>query len=340
MMRVISLFSGCGGGDLGLKQAGFVIVYANDKAKSVASTYRANLGDIEIADIRDIDKARLPDAEIILAGIPCQPFSNAGKRKGLKDDRGTLFEQVAEVAVAKRPLVVVMENVKGILSKTKDAISGAEAIQAAMKDIGYNVYTKLLRAEDYEVPQRRHRVFFVCIRSNVDNGKFEFPTPIPQSALTIEDILTLPLPDEEPLVKKLSPASLYMVSLVPEGGCWKDIDYELLPTRLKKIRDTLTNSGCPTFYRRHSLSSIVGTITATSSPEFSSIIHPKENRRYSVREIARFQSFPDSFQFTGASINQKYAMIGNAIPPKLMYHLALSIKSFLQDLLSPTKETM
>ena len=113
---VISLFSGCGGLDLGFEQVGYKILFANDIEKSVEETYRNNLGDIYIGDITKLDKANdIPDADVILAGIPCQPFSNAGNRGSMSDTRGTLFQHVLEIIDLKRPEVVVFENVKGFL---------------------------------------------------------------------------------------------------------------------------------------------------------------------------------------------------------------------------------
>ena len=116
-----------------------------------------------------------------------------------------------------------------------------------------------------------------------------------------------------------------MVKFIKEGGSWKDVPYNELAPRHKKIRDQMKKYRSPNFYRRFSRSEIMGTITATSSPENSGILHPLENRRYSVREIARFQSYPDNFKFLGNSIPNKYKMIGNSVPPLLAKSIAESI---------------
>ena len=113
---------------------------------------------------------------------------------------------------------------------------------------------------------------------------------------------------------------------IPPGGSWKNVPYEVLPERLKRIKQEIKRYRSPNFYRKFGLDEIMGTITAAATPENSGILHPLENRRYSIREIARFQSFPDDFKFLGNSIPKKYKMIGNAVPPKLAFHIANSIK--------------
>ncbi len=169
--RMISLFSGCGGLDAGFHAAGYEIVFANDIEKSVEETYRYNLGDITIGDIADIDKESLPECDIITAGIPCQPFSSAGNRGSTNDGRGNLFKQVMDAVDAKRPTVVLFENVRGFLSsKDNSGISMPERIRYELKQHNYNLYYKLLNASDYEVPQNRYRVILVGIREDLDTG--------------------------------------------------------------------------------------------------------------------------------------------------------------------------
>src|SRR5699024_1289816 len=124
---------------------------------------------------------------------------------------------------------------------------------------------------------------------------------------------------------KLSPQSQELVQWIPEGGSWKNIPYDKLPERLKRIRDNMKKYHSPNFYRRFSRMEINGTITAAATPENSGMIHPIENRRYSVREIARIQSFPDDYIFVGSSISSKYKVIGNAVPPRLAQIIGESI---------------
>ena len=329
--RVISLFSGCGGLDLGFHKAGFDIVFANDIDKSMEGTYKANLGDILIDDIVNVDKKTLPNADIVLAGIPCQPFSNAGKRGSVNDLRGNLFRQVIGTLQVKKPKIVLFENVRGFLSsKDENGDFMPERIRKELKQIdgfGYELYYKLLNASDYEVSQNRHRVIMIGIRKDIDKG-FEFPEPDKnKDKLKIRYVLEKPFPkDEEVEVWDLSPQSKKLIKHIPEGGSWKSIPDSELPPRLKRIKEQMKRYRSPNFYRRFSREEIMGTVTAAGTPENSGIVHPYENRRYSVREIARFQSFPDNFKFVNASTRQKYHMIGNAVPVNLAYHIAKSIK--------------
>lgn len=321
-LNTISLFSGAGGLDLGLIQAGFNIVFANDILKPAIENYRFNIGDIHEGDITKLELEALPEADVVVGGFPCQPFSNAGNRLGTDDDRGNLYLEVLKVINAKHPKVVIMENVRGLLSmKNKDGSKLIESIVYLLENTGpgYQVAYKLLKSSDYGVPQNRFRVIIVGFRKDLGIN-YQFPEPIPYhyDSLTvgeaIKNVDKVPNHDE---VWELSPQSKKLVKFIPEGGSWKDIPYIELPDRLKRIRDNMKRYHSPNFYRRFARHEINGTITAASTPENSGILHPTEDRRYSVREIARIQSFPDSYIFVGDSIASKYKIIGNAVPPKL-----------------------
>lgn len=323
----MGLFAGCGGLDFGFANAGFDIVYSNDINKSVEETYKKNVGHIEIKDVALVDKKALPYADIILAGIPCQPFSTAGKRGSVNDARGNLFKEVVEIVKLKKPKIVLFENVRGFLS-AKDSTGNTmpERMQKELDKLGYNFYHKLVNASDYGVPQNRHRVVMLGIRQDLDKG-FIFPSPEGnKQRLTVKHVIEKPMPkDENQEVWELSPQARKIIQFIPEGGSWKNIPDIELPERLKKIRREIVRYRSPNFYRRFSREEIMGTVTAASTPENSGILHPLENRRYSVREIARFQSFPDSFKFIGVSTSQKYKMIGNAVPVLLAKAIADAI---------------
>lgn len=330
-LNTISLFSGAGGLDLGLIKAGFNIVWANDILKPAIENYRHNIGDIFEGDITQVDAKNIPDADVVVGGFPCQPFSSAGNRLGTSDDRGNLYLECIRIIEAKNPKVVVFENVRGLLSiKNKDGSKLIDSIVYLLENAGsgYNVNYKLLKSSDYGVPQNRYRVIIVGIRKDI-NTYYHFPEPInvPPEELTVGHAISnipegTPNQDE---VWKLSPQSQSLIQYIPEGGSWKDVPYEFLPTRMKRIRDNMKRYRSPNFYRRFARNEINGTITAAGTPENSGIIHPTENRRYSVREIARIQSFPDDYEFIGESISSKYKIIGNAVPPKLAEVIGRSI---------------
>lgn len=338
--NVVSLFSGCGGLDLGLKQAGFNIIWANDFDKSAVEIYKYNIGNIIQGDIREIDENDIPECDVIVAGFPCQPFSSAGNRLGINDERGNLYLECLRIINAKKPKVVIFENVRGILSsKNNDGSLLVNSIVDMLESIqpGYTVKYKLLKASDYGVPQNRYRVVFVAFRNDLEVN-YEFPEPTysnDDERLTVGSIINVPKDlDNQNEVWELSPQSKALIPFIKEGGSWKDIPYEKLPLRLKKIRDDMKKYRAPNFYRRFARNEINGTITAAATPENCGIIHPLEDRRYSVREVARIQSFPDDFVFIGESIPNKYKVIGNAVPPLLGKSIGISIKDKLDEALS------
>lgn len=329
--KQISLFSGCGGMDLGFEKAGFNIVWANDFDSDAQAVYSLNLGKIDKRDILTVGEDEIPDGDILTAGFPCQPFSNAGNRKGVHDSRGMLYKECLRIIARKMPKVIVFENVKGLLStKYIDGRNLADVIiedLSSVNDIGYNVVYQLVNAADYGVPQNRQRVLFVGVRK--DLGKtFAFPPKQSKEKLALRNILDVPEDAENHVDWPFSPQALDMIEYIPEGGSWKDVPYEHLAPRFQRIRDDMKKYHSPNFYRRFSRNEICGTMTASAQPENCGIIHPTENRRYTVREVARIQTFPDDFKFiTDAprNITAMYKVIGNAVPVTLAYNIAKAI---------------
>lgn len=331
MPRLISLFSGCGGMDLGFKKAGFNIVYADDFDADAQRIYSLNIGKIDKRDILEVDENEIPDGDILVAGFPCQPFSNAGNRKGVHDSRGMLYKECLRIIQKKMPKVIVFENVKGLLStKYIDGRNLAKVIiedLSNMNGVGYNVVHQLVNASDYGVPQNRQRVLFVGVRKDL-NITFEFPEKQSKENLTLRHILDVPPDVANNVDWAFSPQALDMVKFIPEGGSWKDVPYEHLAPRFQRIRDNMKKYHSPNFYRRFSRDEICGTMTASAQPENCGIIHPTENRRFTVREVARIQTFPDDFRFqtdTAKDITAMYKVIGNAVPVTLAYNIASAI---------------
>lgn len=329
--RLISLFSGCGGMDTGFKKAGFNIVYANDFDADAQAVYSLNLGKIDNRDILTVGEDEIPDGDILTAGFPCQPFSNAGNRKGVHDSRGMLYKECLRIIARKMPKVIVFENVKGLLStKYIDGRNLSKVIVedlSTMNGVGYNVVYHLVNASDYGVPQNRQRVLFVGVRK--DLGKtFVFPEKQSKDKLTLRHILDVPEDVENNVDWPFSPQALEMINYISEGGSWKDVPYEHLAPRFQRIRDDMKKYHSPNFYRRFSRDEICGTITASAQPENCGIIHPTENRRYTVREVARIQTFPDDFKFITdmpKNITAMYKVIGNAVPVNLAHCIATAI---------------
>jgi len=354
--RVLSLFSGCGGMDLGLiggfeslgvryPKTGMSIAWAADFDRDAVATYRANekfLGKHPVfpGDVRSfVDFASLPDFEILAAGFPCQPFSNAGDREGFSDSRGrgSLFEECERfvLGAAKKPLAYVFENVKGILSsRMPNGRLVPDEIAHRMEALGYVPSAPvLLRANESGVPQQRHRVFMIGVQKGLgpafDTSTIaKFVVPESMDKLTVRDVLkgAARHPDGREHWA-LSPQAMKLVPLITRS--WKDIPYSKLPLRFKKIRDEMQKYRAPNFYRRFALDEINGTITASAQPENCGILHPEEDRRYTVREVARFQSFPDDFVFSATTIQGKYKVIGNAVPPVLGYAVGRALQHHL-----------
>ena len=394
---ITSLFSGCGGLDLGFT-GGFnflgryyerldtKIVFANDFDVDAQTCYNNNLlltqdgAECLLADIRSVNADNIPNFDILLAGFPCQPFSNAGNRKGVNDanGRGTLFEECERIIRAKidnghRPQAFVFENVRGILSsKMPDGVTTVpQEISNRMQAMGYNISMQLVCASDYGVPQQRYRVLIIGIDAGLGIGSFNFDNlrqvvqdyHIPSKSygrdeeLLLGSILQGVHDVQDDVVWDYSETTQRSVDLI--GGCrhgmqaidyfvpgfhkeelpaimfegrsWKDIPYNLLSPRFKKIADDPKRYHAPKFFRRFAFGEINGTITASAQPENCGITHPVENRRYSVRECARIQSFPDEYSFGCIPLQSQYKVIGNAVPPVLGWVIARSLLNFLPE---------
>lgn len=197
MYRVVSLFCGCGGGDLGCtggfdynnqhySRLPYTITYATDIDKNAIASYKLNFQDCSVVcdDIRNIQDTDIPDCEIVLGGFPCQSFSTVNPTKNPFDDRGNLYKEMVRVVNAKKPLAFIAENVKGFMTLKGGIIF--KTVVDAFEDAGYKVYSKLINASHYGVPQKRERCIIVGIRNDLD-ANFSFPkettkdNPVPLS---------------------------------------------------------------------------------------------------------------------------------------------------------------
>ena len=311
---VVSLFSGCGGFDLGftgnfkfLKQnfskTNFNIIWSNDIDRSSCETYKKNLnGHIICQDIKEIldNKSskifhNFPKkADVILGGFPCQDFSLAGKRKGFKKSRGLLYTFMVRSVELLRPKVFVAENVKGLLS-----INNGYAIKKIIKDfsgLGYDVKYKLFKVSDYGVPSIRERVLIFGKKSNIKSN-FEFPPP-QKNNLTLYKILYDLENKEEGYL---------------ENHYW---------SKAKFFKNTQGN----TYVKKDSFGP---TIRAEHHGNIE--WHWNKKRRLSAREVARIQTFPDNFIFY-PSTSSAYKQIGNAVPPVFIWHFAKKLEKFLSTI--------
>lgn len=328
----VSMFSGCGGMDLGLIKAGYDVAWANDIKPDACETYRNNIGPIVQGDVNDLEVPKIKNVDLLAAGFPCQPFSNAGSRKGTQDTRGTLYEATYKFIEKLHPRAVIYENVRGILSTMGTKHKLIDEIANTLRyEYGYHVEYRLLNFSHFGVPQNRIRVILIALKDD-EYLKHAFPQVVVEKDLSIEKTLEglhEATPNQTELMR-LNPQALHYGAMIPEGGSWKDLPYEILPDRWKHIRDNMARYHYPKFFRRFARNEISGTITAAFKPENAGVWHPTENRIFSVREIARFQTFPDDFIFHGSSVKSKYEQIGNAVPPLMATRIGLKIMDYLR----------
>jgi len=329
-MNVISLFSGCGGLDLGFERAGFHIPIANEFDKTIYDTYKANHPKTKLieGDIRNINDDDFPDEiDGIIGGPPCQSWSEAGTLKGITDGRGLLFYEYIRILQEKKPKFFLAENVSGMLADRHS--TSVKNIVNIFEECGYDVTINLVNAKDYGVAQERKRVFYIGFRKDLQ-VKFKFP-----AGSTIEDDKKLTLRDI----------------------IW-DLQFSAVPSIEKNYHNPLainnneyfTGSYSPIFMSRNRVKSWdeqAFTVQASGRqcqlhPQAPKMIKYGHNdcrfvegqehlyRRMTVREVARVQGFPDDFKFLYDNVNDAYKMIGNAVPVNLAYEIAIAIKTALE----------
>jgi DNA (cytosine-5)-methyltransferase 1 len=308
-MKVVSLFSGAGGLDLGFKMAGHNIIWANDLYGDAVETYRANLGEhIVFKDIFNVGEDDVPDCDIVIGGFPCQGFSVANTKRNVNDERNQLYKQLMRIINAKQPNFFVAENVKGIFSLAKGEV--LKMILADFENLGYKVQAKVLNAADYGVPQLRRRVFIIGVRNDIDYS-FEYPEPtcnadgsngLPKWVGVGAALSNLPDPDEP--------------NDIPNH------DYSKYKLRFNGYLG----------HRAIDPMKPAPTVTARGDDKGGVVVlhHPNNRRRMSCRELATVQSFPIDYAFSGTR-SSVYRQIGNAVPPLLAYAVAKQFNDYLEE---------
>ncbi len=348
----IDLFCGAGGLSEGFRQAGFHVLAGNDIDKFAGETFTAThaeatllggpLEGIPAKYFLTSTGLRRGELDCLIGGPPCQAFSVYNHQRGLHDARSKLFWEYLRIVEGLNPKWVVMENVTGI--KSAGGGKPVRDIIAGLNELGYKVETRTLKAEEYGVPQERRRVFFV-------GNRLDLPVvwPDPTHGPGLKPFVTVwdALGDLPPLengedpgnqvryakaatngfqqmlrsnlrevrnhaAPRLAKINLERMKYIPEGGSWRDIPVNLLPTGMKKARrcDHTKRYGR---MRRDGLSC---TVLTKCDLHWGAFIHPEQDRVITVREAARLQSFPDWFHFSGPRTEQ-YVQVGNAVPPLL-----------------------
>lgn len=349
--KVISLFSGAMGLDIGMQKAGLDVVIGQDFDASCVETMKANGHNVLGGDIRKIEPQTLLDLThmhvgepfMICGGPPCQPFSTAGKRLGINDPRGSLFMDFIRMIDYIRPRFFVMENVKGIMSAPLKHVPSSErddndpeqklgtvldVILSEFYKLGYKTVYGLLDAVNYGVPQFRER--FVLIGSR-DHEDIFLPVPThfqvhqnPELRWQTVGSAIKDLEDDEEECATLSAERKKYLHMVPEGGNWRDLPADLIPAAMGGAYES--GGGKVGFYRRLSYAQPAPTITTSPAQKATMLCHPKKDRPLSVKEYARIQQFPDDWIFIG-NTQAKYKQIGNAVPVGLGKAIGMAIIS-------------
>lgn len=334
-MKVISLFTGAGGLDLGFKKAGFEIIWANEFDSTIWKTFESNFPEtiLDKRSIVDIQTSEVPLADGIIGGPPCQSWSEAGAGRGIKDKRGQLFFEYIRFLKDKQPAFFLAENVSGILHpKHREAF---ENILKQFADVGYHISYKLLNANDFGVPQDRWRVIIIGYNKKKVGFSFEFPKPLSHKPTLKEAISDL-------------------------QGAKSAKQFNKTNDNLEIPNHEYMNGGFSTIYMSRnrvrswdepSFTIQAGGRHAPLHPQVPKMQLVEENkrifvpgkehlyRRLSVRECARIQTFPDTFIFKYRDVADGYKMIGNAVPVEFAYTLAKKIFFDLSKIKNITKKS-
>lgn len=322
-MIVCSLFSGCGGMDLGFTRAGFDVVWANEFNSQCWSTYERNHPNTELCreNILNLDYATIPDCDGLIGGPPCQSWSWAGEMGGIDDPRGILFFEFIKVLRIKQPSFFVIENVPGIL--TAKHRRAYESIMRRLKLAGYDVFVEQLNAKNYGVPQDRKRVFFIGFLKDLEVD-FTFPTPLAREVSVRDAIGDLQYTVHRPRIKNRSGRDRCEV---PNHEYWQG-DYSYIFMSRNRVLSwdkaayTVQASGRQVSIHPQAPKMIpVGRDVMCFDQK-----KLKKYRRLSIRECARIQTFPDDFIFDYDYLEHGYKMVGNAVPVNLAFRIAQQIR--------------
>jgi DNA (cytosine-5)-methyltransferase 1 len=317
-IKAISLFSGSGGMDLGfLKTRKIDVVLANDYNKSACESYKHNIGDHIIhGDIKDLKN--LPEADLVIGGPPCQGFSTANPKRAFDDPRNLMFKEYARIIKEVEPKVFVLENVSGMMTMKGGDVF--KLIKKELKSCGYNLYDKLLNAKDFGVPQSRRRVFIVGVRKDYKQ-KFKFPDPIikDENYITVGETINTSIKekDKNHSIGKLTELNQERLKHIPPGGSMRNVPEHLqnnsdLNRSMRRLHPdkpshTIVHNNCDHYY------------------------HPTEERRITIREMARIQGYPDSYMFKGSKSEQS-RQVGNSVPVDFGFAIAKEVMAFFEEI--------
>jgi len=318
MLKVVSLFAGCGGADRGMigdftfndkkyEKLPYELVYALDIDQKAINTHKLNFDcrDVVIGDIREVCETTIPDHDVLVGGFPCQSFSTVNPTKDPTDDRANLYKEMVRIVNAKKPKVFIAENVKGFMTLQKGKI--LERVKKAFEEVGYTISYRLINAAEYGVPQRRERVFLVGVRNDLDI-EFSFPDPTtPESPVPLSvAVPKLAIDEQKYYFSERAVQGMKNAKNNMKRGLAQNLDEPCL-TITSHLAKVSLNSRDPVL-----------------------LVDPEKEvyRRFTPREAARIQSFPDCFEFAGSEADA-YRQIGNAIAPVMFWHISKSVAETL-----------
>ena len=310
--RVVSLFAGIGGFDIGFQNAGFNIIWANDFDKYACETYKANVGDNIICDDIRNQLRNIPDHDILIGGFPCQPFSTLGKLKGFEDDRGTMFFYIKQIAEEHDTKILVLENVKNIMHHNKGKTF--KRIITELEKMGYYCNYDVMNTADFGIPQRRNRMYIVAFNKKYfPKTPFAFPKAL-ELKVTTQDLLDKKVDEKYFISKKMLP------TILGEGTK----GYIVKPTIDMPISKTLT----ATMHKMHRASQdnyFTDNINSIGISESKSNI-----RKLTPNECRKLQGFPSDWKQV-VSDTQAYKQFGNAVTVDVSYNVAKNLMNYINE---------
>jgi DNA (cytosine-5)-methyltransferase 1 len=328
-LSFIEVCSGCGGMSTGFCDAGLSPILLNEINSTFCKTLKKNHKDVTIVNdsMTTLNLEKFNGlVDVLCGGIPCQSFSQAGLRKGIDDHRGALAVDFNRLINECNPKIFLIENVKGLVTHNKGETL-RKLIELYENNKRYIIAYKVLNANDFDVPQKRFRVIIVGVRCDIyeTKGMFKFPEPIKgHTPPVLKDVLK-DVPE--------SPGTEYssnkkrIMDMVPPGGCWVDLPDDIKREYMGE-KMLASGGGKRGVARRMSYDEPCLTLTTSPSQKQTERCHPEFTRPFTIREYARIQTFPDTYEFEG-SVNNVYTQIGNAVPVKFAYYIGRSLVSYL-----------